>query len=178
MESDLGAMFVSCLLLCLFLPETGDLLFNGGSRNLDLDLVGGPPPGSSVGGHIAFALDGRLASAAVEVGSEARVRGETVCVLGEEVVELLFDITLLQTIKAGCFVSTAPMKGIVQRLGNPKRDESQQRSQVREAGCGTQARGSFRPLSVPGEVHSRSGKAGRHRMSFGADAIPKTCLLA
>ena len=90
-----------------------DLLFNGSSRNLDLDLVGGPPPGSSVGDHIVFALDGRLTSAAVEVGGEARVGGEAVRVLGEIVVELLFDIVLLETIKAGCDVSIVPIKDIV-----------------------------------------------------------------
>lgn len=105
MESDLGGLVVNLGFYLLWI-ETRDLLFNGSSWNLDLDLVGGPPPGNSVGGHITFALDGRLASAAVEVGGEARVGGEAVRVLGEEVVELLFDIVLLQTIKAGCFVST------------------------------------------------------------------------
>lgn len=35
-----------------------NLLLNGSSRNLHLDLVGSSPSRSSVGGHIAFALDG------------------------------------------------------------------------------------------------------------------------
>ena len=112
-ESELGGMLVS-VLFSVFWIGTGDLLLNGSSRNLDLDLVGGPPPGNSVGGHIAFALDGRLASAAVEVGGEARVGREAVRVLGEEVVKLLFDVVLLQTIKAAyLLVSTALMKDIV-----------------------------------------------------------------
>lgn len=100
-----GRWLLVCRFWSLLEYRQGDLLFNGSSRNLDLNLVGDPPPGSSVGGHIAFALDGRLASAAVEVGSEARVGGEAVRVLGEVVVELLFDVVLLQTIKAASFVS-------------------------------------------------------------------------